>query len=324
MPIDSEAEIFKLASRHLAVDDESGRTVLTLGLTATLYVDRGCDTATRAAVGACCAKYAMLHSEHIRWALNPDTDLMEPFGTGKGTRLEDWLPTLPDGSEYSIILHGAADERGASAFYFEALGCSWGLSFVRMSVPVPATRAQYAAFHDFVQDACRALCPLSGYAGISVIESPDTLISADHEPVVYQWAKRFPGLEADYPLRHTTWLSQGRDGSKPGIKGVNWITILGTPWVEEMGGMAVLSTEIPALDGGFSVFPYGCGLLVRAGDMPQLGDADRDIWPELYIKLSKYLRPIRISQHGPFHYDNGGVRFDRQRSEAWLRRFDDR
>src|SRR5690606_32149076 len=121
----------------------------------------------------------------------------------------------------------------------------------------------------------------------------------DYEPVVTQWAQRFPGLEVDDPASHVTWLCKGREGSRPGIKGVNWITVLGTSWVEEMGGMAELSTKVPALDTGLSVSPYECGALIRAGDLPQLGDADRNIWPELYVKLSKYLKPIRISQHGP-------------------------
>lgn len=324
MPIDSGSELIKLASRHLSVNDESGRTVLAIGLKATLFLEHGCDGAIRAAVASCCNKYEALQGRHLRWALSPDTGVMEPFGAGKGRMLEDWLPSLPDGSEYYILLHGAADERGASAFYFEALGIPWALSYVRISIPVPATVDECIAFHDFLIDVCRSLCPVSGYAGISVIESPDSMISVDYEPVVYQWAQRFPGLEADYPSSHVTWLCKGREGSRPGIKGVNWITILSTSWVEEMGGMPELSTKVPALDPRLSVSPYECGVLIRAGDSPQLGDAERDSWPELYVKLSKYLRPIRISQHRPFHHDNGGIRFDRQRSEAWLRRFDER
>ena len=28
---------------------------------------------------------------------------------------------------------------------------------------------------------------------------------------------------------------------------------------------------------------------------PELGDTQRDLWPELYVKLAKYLKPIRVT-----------------------------
>lgn len=72
MSISSESEILKLASSHLSVVDVSGRTVLAVGLTATLYLEEGCSAATRAAVASCCMTYAMRHQRDLRWALNPD------------------------------------------------------------------------------------------------------------------------------------------------------------------------------------------------------------------------------------------------------------
>ncbi|WP_437329053.1 hypothetical protein [Sorangium sp. So ce381] len=57
---------------------------------------------------------------------------------------------------------------------------------------------------------------------------------------------------------------------------------------------------------------------------PQLGDAGRNVWPELFVKLSTYLKPIGITEHRPFEYGGIGPRFDLERSQAWLRRFHDR
>ncbi|HSN99590.1 MAG TPA: type VI immunity family protein, partial [Candidatus Nanopelagicales bacterium] len=171
---------------------------------------------------------------------------------------------------------------------------------------------------------CTKLQPVSGYGGIGVIESWDTYISSKLEPYVYHWAMRFPGLEADYPCSHVVWLRKGREGGKEGIKGVNWLTVIGDDLLAELGGADVVTARLAELDARFIVHRYEGGVLIQAGERPVLGDAARGSWPELYVKLSKFLKPIRISKHGWFGYDGPGERFTLERSEAWLRRFDDR
>jgi hypothetical protein len=167
---------------------------------------------------------------------------------------------------------------------------------------------------------CRKLKPVSGYGGIGIAESPDNLISSRYEPIVYQMAQRFPGLEADYPISHGIWQRKGSGG----IKGVNWLTVVGDRWLPQLGGADALQTALAALDSRFLVHRFDGGVMIQAGPRPQLGDAARDVWPELYVKLAKLLRPIRITEHRPFHQAGAGPRFDLERSEAWLRRFDDR
>ncbi|HSO00486.1 MAG TPA: type VI immunity family protein, partial [Candidatus Nanopelagicales bacterium] len=256
------------------------------------------------------------------------TEDMEPFGKGKGTRVREWLSTLPERSGYSIILHGSSDSRGASAYCYESLGEERRgydtVDFVRFSIPLVVALHDVGSLEGLLLEACAQLGPVSGYAGIGIIESPDSSISIKYEPTVYAWAQRFPGLEADYPISHSIWLGKGRDGGRPGIKGVNWFTVLADRWLEELGGREKVISDIMAMDRNFRLVPYAGGLLIRAGTRPQLGDAQRNIWPDLYIELSKYLKPIRIVQHGPFQHGNPGLRFDHERSEAWLRRFDDR
>jgi len=172
-------------------------------------------------------------------------------------------------------------------------------------------------------NVCRTLKPVSGYGGIGVMESPDTAISADYEPIVYHWAQRLPGLEADYPIDHSLWLVKGREGDRDGIKGGNWLTVLSDRYVTELGGADKVEADLKALDSRFLVHRYDGGILIQAGPRPQLGDVERDLWPALYVKLNKYLKPIRITRHRPFQHA-GPDRFDMERSEAWLRRFDDR
>lgn len=145
-------------------------------------------------------------------------------------------------------------------------------------------------------------------------------------PSIYELAQRFPGFEADFPIDHDIWLSKGREGGRAGIKGVNWLTVLEDRWLAELGGAEEVTAHVTALDGRFIVHRFDGRLMIQAGDRPQLGDVERGAWPELYVKLAKYVKPIRITRHRPFGHAGSGPRFgnEKEEGEAWLRRFDER
>jgi hypothetical protein len=252
---------------------------------------------------------------------------MSPFGKGKGSEPRTWIPALCEDQTYSVICHGAEYDRGASAFSMEALGPQRrpyeDLGFFRVSFPLLWFTENPGSLPEVLLEICSKLRPVSGYGGIGVIESPDNAVSHWHEPIVYEWAQRFPGLEADYPIPHAICLSMGR-GGKGGIKGVNWLTVVGDRWLAEMGGADKVAADLAALDSQFIVHRFAGGVMIQAGAHPDLGIAERAIWPALYVKLARYLKPIRITDTYPFQHGGDGVRFDLQRSNAWLRRFDDR
>ncbi|WP_437924571.1 type VI immunity family protein [Sorangium sp. So ce291] len=324
---DGTNEMMKVLDEHLVVRDDEGRPVLQVALLATIYFEDAHKREVREAVVSCCEDYFRRCGHRIRWALNPDTRLMERFGKGKGSTPRAWLLDLPEDRSFSLIYHGAEHDRGASAFYASALGLPRRpfaeLGYFRMAFPLLWFADLSDSFPQSLLDACKPLKPVSGYGGIGVVESPDTSISSQYGQVVYSWAQRFPGLEADYPTSHSTWLQEGRSGGE-GIKGVNWLTVLGDRWVEEMGRLDKIEADLCALDPRFIVHRFPGGIMIQAGPRPQLGDAERNVWPELYVTLSKYLKPIRITRHRPFQYGGVGPRFDLERSQAWLRRFDDR
>jgi hypothetical protein len=330
---DDTKQMMKMLDQHLSVQEYSGRTVLQVALFATVYFAEPYRRQVREAVAACCEDYFQRCGQHLRWALNPDTDLMEPFGTGKASKPRTWVPLLGEDEVCSIIYHGAEHERGASAFMLESLGTERRpyekLGFLRVFFPLLWFAENGASLPEVLLEICRKLKPVSGYGGIGVAESPDTSVSCKYEPLVYQWTQRFPGLEADYPCFHGNYM---RDISRPddwvgrrhGIKGANWLTVLGDRYLAELGGVEKVSADLAAMDSRFVVHRYEGGALIQAGPYPVLGDVQRDLWPELVVKLSKYLKPIRITTHRSFHYANPGVRFNKLTSEAWLRRFDDR
>ncbi len=98
----------------------------------------------------------------------------------------------------------------------------------------------HGSFPNFVLRLCQILKPYHGYGGLGFAESSDIGIADKVQPLIYSLARRFPGLEVDRPLLHIRYVSKG-------IKGVNWLTILGPRWVDAMGGVTRLRESLSEL-----------------------------------------------------------------------------
>ena len=317
----------RIVDDALCVKDDSGRTVLQVALIATVYFENAFMREVRERIATCCKLYFDLCQNQLRWALHPVERLMDSFGESEASRPDAWLPAVPEDESFQLLYHGADDERGASAYLVESIGLPRApfaeLGYMKFAFPLLWFSDHGGTFSGFVRDICQRLRPVSGYGGVGIVESPDTYISEKFEPVVFQWAQRFPGLEVDYPTSHSIALGQGRNG-QAGIKGCNWTTVICDRFLDEMGGRGAVRSAISGLDARYIVYEYDDGIIIQAGGHPVLGDTERDSWPELYVKLAKYLMPIRIFQHRPFQYDGPEERFDLSRSQEWLRRFDHR
>lgn len=309
---------------HLMFRDGDGRVVIRAALLATVYVLDPYTREVREAFASCCEDYFAHCGQHLRWAMDPEPGYMERFGSSKGSRPGAWLPDLGEENEFNLLYHGAEDERGASPFFLEALGDQRRpfeqLGYLRLAFPMFWFVEHSGSLVDVLLQLCRKLKPVSGYGGFGVIESHDRSISQRYAPKVYQLAQRFPGLEVDYPTGHSLWQLQGGGG----IKGVNWLTVVGDRWLARLGGADAVQAALASLDTRFVLHRFEGGIIIQAGQRPEMGDAERNVWPALYVKLAKYLKPIRITEHRPFQQGGAGLRFDKERSEAWLRRFDDR
>ena len=107
-----------------------------------------------------------------------------------------------------------------------------------------------------------------------------------------------------------------------GIKGINWLTILGPAFIEQMGGANKLSQEALALNLG--VEQAGENLIIQAGPYPDI--CDNQILPmnPYYVAANHLLKPIRKSTVECLHMYSmvGKAVLDTAASDAWLRRFD--
>lgn len=313
----------------LSVTDARDGQVLQVALLSTVYFAEPWRREVREAVAMCCEDYIERWSPHLRWALSPRTRRMERFGQGEGSRPMSWVPARAEDASFSVIVHGGESAHGACAIEVRALGAARQpfeqLGYLRVARPLLAPLGMEEAWPEALLAICRRVKPVSGYGGIGVIQSPNNGISHRYEPIVYELAQRFPGLEVDFPIDHAIWLCKGRD-KRGGIKGVNWLTVIGERWLAELGGAAAVQAGLAVLDPRFVVQGYEGGVMIQAGAQPELGDSRHNAWPGLYVKLAQYLKPIRISEHRPFGHAGPGERFGNRSedAEAWLRRFDTR
>jgi hypothetical protein len=302
-------------SNILCVKDQDGRVRVMIGLLVTVFFDNQLTRKVREAVAEVAEDYIERVRKHLRWAVPPKATREYPIASEHVKFPRDWLPNLPDGENWSFDFHGGDTTKEASAFHICGFGSKpyddGGLGFLHVSFPLLWFTEDRDTFPDYVLKLCQRVRPLSGYAGIGILESHDGYARDEYQPVVREFAERFPGLEIESRAGHTNHL-------RTGIKGVNWLTILGDRWLKEMGGIDHLRIH---LDESFGFYPYDGGLIIQAGPKPQIGDVQANRWPQHYVTLAKVLKRIQVKNHYPFHFGGPG-RMNHQASLAWLFRFD--
>ena len=306
-------------AKLLCIRDKDGRAELRIGLLATMFLADPWTRSVREAVTHAAEDYIRQFRSHLRWAVD-STSHIHPMDSGKVLFPREWLPQHEDGQTWHFGFHGGDCDEAASDVQVSAFGPSnvrkQGLGYFQLYLPVTwFAEHPETTFHDLVLKFANRLRPLSGYAGIGVLESIDFDARQKSGETVRKIAERFPGLEIEDCIGHGIYAEKG-------IKGVNWLTLLGDRWIQDIGGLEYLRIR---LGDDFKLTPYEGGLMIQAGPNPQIGDVTTNRWPRHYVTLAKVLKPIQIKVHGEFHWgDPMGVqkRMDHAASLAWLFRFD--
>lgn len=297
--------------------DESGVVVVSFGLLCTLYLRPPFDPARRTTIRDFINRYADLTKDELRW-LMPTKSGAHPLDPASLVEeLDGKLASIGGDDGWELQLHGGTEARAASDVGLEvSLRRQWEaeaphnhLSFVSFHFPLGWFGDRLPDFVSFIAGACDMLQPVHGYAGVGVVPPADRLLAARFDETIASLAERFPGLEIDYPAKHLVWV-------RAGIKGVNWLTILGDNMLERDGGRDGLCAALPPTA---SVHEYRGGVIVQASPAPLIGDRSRGIDVDAYRPVARALAPIRISMHSGVHGTEG---LDRARFERWLARFD--
>ena len=154
----------------------------------------------------------------------------------------------------------------------------------------------------------------SGHCGYSLAwddrgdGAPDALVRMHH------LAGRYLGVDL-YKVNTTLRAIQLSDA--PGIKVVNWLTLLGGTIVSQLGGA---KTVRDATGSSCALYSVGAGLLVRAGAAPTVGDCNRKDDVSALKSVGRALASVRLKNHGRIF--GSPVAGDGDSTQAWLARFD--
>lgn len=139
---------------------------------------------------------------------------------------------------------------------------------------------------EWIQQISDILQPMHGFFGLGIQHSHEYY---DYQYLEYELAHQFLGLDianVECDLRF-----------REGFKCINWLTILGDELVnEKLGGISQLQQRNH--DEGITFYPYQGGVVVRAGEVPELGDVATNPYPRHYVNVNALLKAARAPDIG--------------------------
>ena len=154
-------------------------------------------------------------------------------------------------------------------------------TLVQMSFPIGTVMTGDAdAFVAKLRDIAAALPFSTGYGSPAIqwAELGREAAIAQTRAIV----ARYPGYDVNMNTTGRTWL-----GSR--VRGARWLTFLGPEILARLGGPDALRTKLPDI---FEFCPAGAGLLVRAGRLPEIGDAAKKVDVPMLRTLAAALEPV--------------------------------
>jgi hypothetical protein len=147
----------------------------------------------------------------------------------------------------------------------------------------------------------------SGHAGLAYNGELDV---AGMPQQVGEHCFRYPGLDI-LPLEHVAW----EIGTK--VRGPSWLTFLGQPALNGLGGGAALRSQLQTP--GTTVEPLdGDRAVITLGDWPEAGDIQQGKTLPAYRELARVLQPWLFREEHPYSL---GMGFTPEELLRWERRF---
>ena len=302
---------------NIILRNKSGAAIARIGLLATVYVQQPNTKMTRERIIEALDYMMTRFQEHYQWVSSEDVDCLK-VERDLLFYYRTYLPRINLRSEFSFKAY-SADKKDDPTPYSVRTYLPIGTQvpdpgYFSLSVPVAwAAQHKPGALQNLFSDLCNILQPLHGYAGLGVIHNPNPYIAKGAMPYVVPLARRFPGLELDYPIHHYDLLLDG-------IKGVNWLTAVHDTLLSRIGGKDAVSGQ--AEEQGLTCRQYDEGLIVQAGDTPQFGDFERNDIPEYYVKAHNLLKAVQTDYQDNILVGNIPDIDQEVFSKAWFKRFE--
>lgn len=305
----------------IIVRDEMNLITVRLALNATLYIKHGDTAAIRVAVSECCRQYLETWSRPLRWIAFEETHFART-NNNESELIFRYLtnPNFDHVDEpWAFIAHNGTTATEAPDFRIMGFGQSkinadadGSLSFVCFTVGLD-TLHNYdgaQAWMKFLLNCCERLRPVYGYSSPTLIDSADDGVAAAYAKDIYGLAMRYKGVDVDYPLDHSLWL----DGM---AKSPCWLTILGNDLCFKIGDESKVRSMLQA---GAEVIKFEDGVIIRASQLPELGDRNRQEETPGLAAIGRVIAPIQLRWHGGVG-DSFDSKFDSHAFTEWMHRF---
>ncbi len=233
---------------------------------------------------------SMLDQGQLRFYATETMRSHKPVAKSTWTMLPTWLkPDAPEREYLALQLKDGEQHQDAPHRKFQVYGYepknklfkSGRANVVSASFPISLASADLAAFKALFVHACSVLPMRSGHAGLALECS--RYEAEDSETHAWAIGMRMRGLDISrIPL---DCQAVGVDG----LKGVGWLTALGHPLIEQLGGLPALRKGWPK---DITVIETPHGVVIQAGEQPQLGDVNRGDSLALYRAVYKKVAPL--------------------------------
>ena len=188
------------------------------------------------------------------------------------------------------------------------------ISYVQLYLPISELKEfGVEQLIDLNQKISEILQPMHGFFGLGIQHSHEYY---DYQYLEYELAHQFLGLDISNVESDLRFRS--------GFKCINWLTILsGQLITDKLSSLEALKERNS--DNEIRFYPYAGGVVVRAGEVPELGDVARNPYPKHYVNVNALLKPARAPEIASLGFGsiNGEIRFNNRTSKEWQCRFDD-
>ncbi|WP_373635701.1 type VI immunity family protein [Yoonia sp. SS1-5] len=311
-------QIKELGNLAIGFHDAPDEPALDFSMQALLAVDQSDDPQKRAAVLDVFAEFQKTFADDVGAYQKRNANRLSPI---KGDGFVDYYRKLmadldPAEDEFSIHLTDPdiPPSHAAQAF----LAGTDDLDEVPYSTVMAHVPLEWFADHDaewiaLMLDWCNRLKPVKGTIGIAMTTEAGMMRARFREQ--WPYLARFPGLDDEVAFFEANCVT-GKIGS------VNWLTILNDELLAGIGGLDDLTS---ALGDAAKIHKWDGGVLIQAGDLPDIGDRNADLWPTAYCAVNDALRPIRFEDYPntPMALLNVPEPLDPyEETLRWVRRFD--
>jgi hypothetical protein len=292
----------------------------------TLYFDGSHTAEVRSRICTCFESYESIAKDHLTWLWRDEPpsgpDLL---AYGKTKPMRSMVESLRPNDVVAFAYTGGKKPEDASPWTFQVSGLreweakmgTWGLATLTFSFPALFVEENPLVFQNLFVEFAKNIKAVHGFGGFSFNLS---LVRREpNEASEALMASKMNGIDVGNPV-----IIGGRVkyGILDKIKTVGWLTAINHKMIEEVGGLATLSSELPL--NWFAKYDYGSGIVIQSGPKPEIVPVELDPRPAIYVLPNMALKDIRMTEIGGFHYGSkdGEPRLVGWAADQWLKRFD--